>query len=715
MSQLTTARFAYAALRRLSNPTRLRRTLPLLHGPPYYREYATTKKPSSSKLSAETKTPQKLRSNSTPKSKTSKTSKIEENEIEPVPKTRGRPRIHPIKTATSQFTPQEEAIATSEKPQVEEPVASNSEDEIKLVPKTQGRPRKIIAEPAPKTQKKANETSETESTEPATPPPTSQEDEPATSKTPEVEEPLISSPENEIEPSPKTRGRPRIHPQSTPQKEETPKSASRKQKTVDIVADGKLPEVENIHLGSHISANNAAAEPPAPPESEPDAGAAAKTLTTEKITQKNLADEIEHGTAESRGKVKDLKEVEDEGHADIVVDLNEPVPALSYIEKHLHNVEPVEGVIEDPDEIPPEEDIIERSEEDDIVVDPELQTEDSHGLDSELSSLETTEFEGPLIGPVQSVPGRRDLELQIRLPNDFHPNDPVTIFLPFHSDTTETDFQTLSAATQTAMVIPTYKHQPTPTFPIILHDAVAALHHTRTLFPNSRIGLFGTGINGGLALSLAITEPDVAAVGVSDPIVDLFTMGPVEWNPRLNQWRPAPKDHPAALLRQKIFGTDPYWWTDPFASPLFFFRTPGVDIAEEEGKGVQHKTSSSPRTLETTMHAVFVLGYHRERHHHDKGLHTFKTALSKAWSNQRINEYNRNPGEFGGIHLGDFLEGTMLEKVRLVDTADQDGVDKVGKQLGNILRSLGSIKKVEKKEEKDESDIRSGMRWLSRP
>jgi hypothetical protein len=137
------------------------------------------------------------------------------------------------------------------------------------------------------------------------------------------------------------------------------------------------------------------------------------------------------------------------------------------------------------------------------------------------------------------------------------------------------------------------------TYPTVLHDITASLLTVRSLFPDSKTGLLAAGYPAAWALSTALTQgrENVAAVAVDAPIVDLFAEGPVAWDTLLREWvyrKPGPgRDLPPDPRRQ-IYGEDPtLYWEDTFASPLFFFVTPGVKFPKIPGRD-DHHSSDTP-------------------------------------------------------------------------------------------------------------------------
>lgn len=113
----------------------------------------------------------------------------------------------------------------------------------------------------------------------------------------------------------------------------------------------------------------------------------------------------------------------------------------------------------------------------------------------------------------------------------------------------------------------------------------------------ARIGVYGEHLGGSLATMLALTECHIkghriAAAAVHEPILDWIlpdgTVQPVPAAGRSKKSRRSIKDDPtassyAALLQhlndaRKDLFKRPEHWFDSFASPLLFFRTPGVAI-----------------------------------------------------------------------------------------------------------------------------------------
>jgi len=176
------------------------------------------------------------------------------------------------------------------------------------------------------------------------------------------------------------------------------------------------------------------------------------------------------------------------------------------------------------------------------------------------------------------VPGRKDLQLRIEQPVSVTPNTPTIISLPL--------FTPAPSAPSTAIVItPTYSGKEPPVFPTVLHDIIAAVSETRQLFPDSRTGLLASRFAGGIALAVAITHgpKEVTAVAVSEPVVDICTEATAEglsgWDPSTSKWHMGSGYDPE--LRRKIYGSDPrIYWTDPFAAPLLFFASLGVEFPD---------------------------------------------------------------------------------------------------------------------------------------
>jgi hypothetical protein len=138
------------------------------------------------------------------------------------------------------------------------------------------------------------------------------------------------------------------------------------------------------------------------------------------------------------------------------------------------------------------------------------------------------------------------------------------------------------------------------TYPTILHDITASLLTIRSLFPESKTGILAAGYPAAWALSTALTQgrEKVAAVAVDSPIVDLFAEGAVAWD-RFNRawvyrktgpdgapiWQSPDNEDSTPDPRRQIYGEDPaLYWEDSFASPLFFFVTPGVKFPKIYGR-----------------------------------------------------------------------------------------------------------------------------------
>ena len=180
---------------------------------------------------------------------------------------------------------------------------------------------------------------------------------------------------------------------------------------------------------------------------------------------------------------------------------------------------------------------------------------------------------------LKKVPGRKDLYLHIRRPASATSNTPTIISLPLFTPAP-------SAPSSAIIITPTYAGEP-PTFPAVLHDLLAAIAETRLLYPESRTGLLASRFLGGIAIAAALTQGSdvVTAVAADEPVVDLSTEGTAEgvvgWDTCTSTWQTGSGYDPE--LRRKIYGGDPrMYWTDPFAGPLLFFATPGVEFPPEE-------------------------------------------------------------------------------------------------------------------------------------
>ena len=140
------------------------------------------------------------------------------------------------------------------------------------------------------------------------------------------------------------------------------------------------------------------------------------------------------------------------------------------------------------------------------------------------------------------------------------------------------------------------KHQ----YPTPVHDVLAGYDWVRKqLLPQraitragrskyvGKLAVFGELIGGGLAAALALTECRIGEVGVvaaalNNPIVDWVSLGHGE------RAKTAKADsimtdksaldlHKAPSLRPQLFAK-PEAYFDPFASPILFFRSAGVDV-----------------------------------------------------------------------------------------------------------------------------------------
>lgn len=145
-----------------------------------------------------------------------------------------------------------------------------------------------------------------------------------------------------------------------------------------------------------------------------------------------------------------------------------------------------------------------------------------------------------------------------------------------------------------------------------------------------RVGVYGELVGGGLAAMLALTESHIGrngitAAAVANPIVD-WTFPDTTSNQQLehdeaeyvdqdmigrrkkrskasimDSWTAFGKQEPISAdyllsLRNRVFSKPEYYF-DPFASPLLFFRTPGINVPPEDPP-TPVLDSSSPSTEE---------------------------------------------------------------------------------------------------------------------
>ncbi|KAI5778437.1 hypothetical protein EDC01DRAFT_782914 [Geopyxis carbonaria] len=179
--------------------------------------------------------------------------------------------------------------------------------------------------------------------------------------------------------------------------------------------------------------------------------------------------------------------------------------------------------------------------------------------------------------PSYPVSSRKNLRLYIHQPPNTTSTTPTILHLPCYTPARTAGAVTTALLTASDCTVIVPYHDPAPPsqqsrFPLPLHDSVAALATVRSLFPHSPVGVYGGSFAGGLALSLGITESGVSAVAADRPVCDLFSreLGPAPtFSVEERRWS-------SGVARDRWFGSDPASWTDPFASPLFWLRTPGV-------------------------------------------------------------------------------------------------------------------------------------------
>ena len=139
-------------------------------------------------------------------------------------------------------------------------------------------------------------------------------------------------------------------------------------------------------------------------------------------------------------------------------------------------------------------------------------------------------------------------------------------------------------------------------YPTPVHDVLSGYDWiVENLFPKraitrtgrsesvGRVAVCGELIGGGLATAVALTEcrigqPGVVAAAVNNPIVDWFALdeGTDAGAPKSHHPSPENKNNELesrtlSRLRTQIF-TKPEKYFDPFASPILFFRSPGIEV-----------------------------------------------------------------------------------------------------------------------------------------
>lgn len=141
-------------------------------------------------------------------------------------------------------------------------------------------------------------------------------------------------------------------------------------------------------------------------------------------------------------------------------------------------------------------------------------------------------------------------------------------------------------------------------FPTPIHDVLAgydwvldnllpkrSIVRARRSETVGRVSVYGEHIGGGLAAALALTEchagqPGVVAAMLADPVLDWASLG------RSNSVKKAkttkirsslPGEEASSIMRELLtlrseLFTKPAHYFDPFASPILFFRSPGIEV-----------------------------------------------------------------------------------------------------------------------------------------
>lgn len=136
-------------------------------------------------------------------------------------------------------------------------------------------------------------------------------------------------------------------------------------------------------------------------------------------------------------------------------------------------------------------------------------------------------------------------------------------------------------------------------FPQPLHELIRIYDECGAGDSESQTAIVSAGIAAPFAASIAMTEPRVKALGIWGGIMDLTVHAEraTAWNRQVEKWEhyePPPPPSPSTAvtgppalaiteaefcsLRRNHF-PNPETWTDPFASPQMFFRSPGVEFS----------------------------------------------------------------------------------------------------------------------------------------
>jgi acetyl esterase/lipase len=201
-----------------------------------------------------------------------------------------------------------------------------------------------------------------------------------------------------------------------------------------------------------------------------------------------------------------------------------------------------------------------------------------------------------------------------------------------------------------------------------------AFDWVRNEYEGQKITLYGEGLSGGLALSVGLTEgrEKVAKVVAVDPVVDWTAGVEAGWDWVKSQWVPlkaitqktpglaneksslagAMKKETSdedgngdgdAALRSSYLRDKPQLWLDPFASPLFFLRTPGVELTppviamneeerEDDGIWIPPRKRRVPRRfpLNGDVELPSVLVGFKDGRRREQGME-FVKALRRTW------------------------------------------------------------------------------------
>ncbi len=218
----------------------------------------------------------------------------------------------------------------------------------------------------------------------------------------------------------------------------------------------------------------------------------------------------------------------------------------------------------------------------------------------------------------------------------------VVLYLPTGLSSTsqepnELTLDHLRASINLPLVRINYRIGKTDRFPAPLHDVLAGYDWVlENLLPTppaargerseslGKVAVYGELVGGGLATALALTEcrigePGVVATAVSNPIVDWLALDEKSKSstPPESKSGGSPTADTSMIslrelqhLRSQVFAKPSHYF-DPFASPLLFFRSAGVDASPDHGDvpqdNLEHLLDSSDVESEDGSNAEEIL------------------------------------------------------------------------------------------------------------